>query len=452
MTRLKVVTWLDQEHEKTLSSLGYESVERVVAVSAIREAAKGLRIVLGISEPYLDQLIRRLTKEFLPEGALASPPPLAINLLGCSIVRQVTDINEKDARPWLGQMHKHGGLPDRVVLVRKDEKIFDQGQRGTCVANAFVKVQEFEYEHQLHKKKEFSRQWFYFCCKQRDGIPNRAGTYMHTAIEVMEQDGCCEEKIWPYSSKTESTEGQGPAPAKAKQLALAYRLHGTSISIRNGVDEVCAALAYGAGTGGFMLVGSLLVFPSCMNAQTVQDGLWPEPLPEEEAQGGHAVVFAGYKLDPNAPDGGWFYCINSWSKNYAAENEIHAGCFRVSFRFMKQYGGDFYALRTKEHWSEIKWFQNWSWNKQNPFFTTKWNQSRKTSSARSIFFGVSTGFLVWLLGIGFIDGEPKGNQRFKRSIQKEMKMTNINNSEKISSEWKDCWNKLIRLLQKITKS
>ena len=92
---------------------------------------------------------------------------------------------------------------------------------------------------------DLSEQFLYWACKQRDGFPGE-GTWIKTAMAVLEDKGICTEAIWPYNpTKIAGNEGQGPPPAGAEEKAAAYRIaKGEPVEPR-WVDDLKKALANG---------------------------------------------------------------------------------------------------------------------------------------------------------------------------------------------------------------
>lgn len=77
-----------------------------------------------------------------------------------------------------------------VSLIPQMSPIRHQQNRGTCVAHAALAV----YEHYLNVNgalQDLSEQFLYWNCKSNDGIPNLEGTWLATAIPLLQREGCC---------------------------------------------------------------------------------------------------------------------------------------------------------------------------------------------------------------------------------------------------------------------
>ncbi len=442
MTKLRDISWMLSEQVEALRQHSIQTAEQVVALAQLTEPCAGLRKILGMSEHEMERFQRRLST-FLPQGADMSPMPEPAGLLGAEPNTDDFESNRSE-KPWLRLLRKHGGVPREVCLIADDEEIYDQGRRGTCVAQAYAKALEHMHRIEKGRKKRFSAQWLYYRCKQRDGIPNQSGTFMSTGRQVVLEDGCCEESNWPYNPDPADHEAQGPSPAGADKNALKNRATEFIPVDSSNLKEIQAALAYGVNGKGLPLVCRIDVFPSSFNAITRRDGIWIEPLPGEIARGGHAMVVAGYKKDPETPGGGWWCAINSWGERYASENPTHAGCCWISFANMQKHG----RICGVPVFSE-KWVKNITTCREkdlvfSPRFTGRFPIGSKTKFP-AVLSGV---FLGVILSVGLMPERPVHVQtRFKiESVSPEDRLENVDFSE--TGSWEHVWTKILGLLGK----
>ena len=128
--------------------------------------------------------------------------------------------------------------------------VFDQGERGTCVANAFCSL--VDYLAGLCS----SRQLFYHQAKMIDGIPDEEGTYIETAVRILCDStltdiGNVEESIWSYNPYSGETPHQGPPPEKAFNTKRIYSVNNpVFIRENNKVEDIKYLLNYYADVTG----------------------------------------------------------------------------------------------------------------------------------------------------------------------------------------------------------
>src|SRR5262249_43358056 len=108
----------------------------------------------------------------------------------------------------------------KVSLVDQFPPVRDQGERGTCVAFATAALPEYHLSDASPKGQRHSEQFLYWACKEDDGLPDKEGTHVSTAREVLRQRGACFSRTWKYQRlPIGPTEGQGPPPARALEEA-----------------------------------------------------------------------------------------------------------------------------------------------------------------------------------------------------------------------------------------
>jgi len=86
-------------------------------------------------------------------------------------------------------------LPPKVDLSKKCPPVYDQGQLGSCTANAIAAAIEFD------QKKKFipSRLFIYYNERAMEGtIASDSGAQIRDGIKSVAKDGVCSEATWPY--------------------------------------------------------------------------------------------------------------------------------------------------------------------------------------------------------------------------------------------------------------
>ncbi len=189
--------------------------------------------------------------------------------------------------------------------------VFDQEQRGSCVAcastwtiKAFEEIKQGDYPGD-----GLSAAFLYSLCKQNDGMPSEEGTQPKTAMKVLQKYGVCPETIMPYSTLTDLPIPQVPQVSNnALDAASVFKIDtyaqlcsSYDLNRDQTLDAMRQALKR---EGPFMI--ALLV---CENFEPDENNFLP--LPEGSVRGGHAVGIAG-----DLPNRGCLILRNSWGAEW----------------------------------------------------------------------------------------------------------------------------------------
>ena len=269
---------------------------------------------------------------------------------------------------------------------------FDQGERGTCMANAVVGLAEYYFENRCR----FSRQYFYLCMKQNDGSEERLkkwlrdpagdegykallneyfkkyaghsfsekyicdlatedyrdsfeGAGFENAYKTLTGEGLCREELMPYAPVREwNSVCQMPAedPELRAQLLAEHRNDALNHRIK---DKACILPGRAIGSYKQQLSGSngrrpmplviaLQTFKSLFSDFTRETGWWSCPLENDIPTGGHAMLVTGYRDVPEIPGGGYLIVRNSWGSQWAWNYPGHAGYARIPYAYVEHYG------------------------------------------------------------------------------------------------------------------
>ncbi len=206
-----------------------------------------------------------------------------------------------------------GDAPQTIDYRPNLPAVFDQGNRGSCVACAAAwtvkAVQELAQGD--YPVGGLSAAFLYSLCKQNDGIPNQEGTYPRVAMKMLQQYGVCPEELLPYHMLTDLAEPNVPViSASAKSAASLYKIQtyaqlcGADTD-RTGMVEIWRTALKREGP----FMAALLV---CDNF--VPDGEFKLPIPSGRIRGGHAVGIVG-----DLPDQESFILRNSWGKEWGKD-------------------------------------------------------------------------------------------------------------------------------------
>jgi C1A family cysteine protease len=206
-------------------------------------------------------------------------------------------------------------LPQHVDLRAVCPQIEDQGQTGSCVANAIVGALEVHQRKARLPVTDLSRLFLYYNARALDKKEHEdCGSFIHKGMAALMAFGVCEERMWPYLEPMFSTR---PTEA-AYQNATHYEAVQFARTPRG--KSALAALAQGLPVAFGMSVPG-----NCYHAAG-ETGVMPMPeeLPDPGQPSGHAMLLVGYDLGKES-----YLVRNSWGERWG-EN----GYCWISFRIM----------------------------------------------------------------------------------------------------------------------
>jgi C1A family cysteine protease len=207
-------------------------------------------------------------------------------------------------------------LPPKVDLRQRCPAVYDQGQLGSCTANAIAGAIQFERMRQ-NLKPDFtpSRLFVYYNQRVIEGTVNSdSGAQIRDGIKVLAKEGDCPEFEWPY----DITKLTNKPSASCYKDALRYKAVQYLRLVQN-VNQMKACIA-----SGYPFVYGFTVYEDFESRQVAQTGIVPMPAPGEQVLGGHAVLAVGYDDSQHR-----FIVRNSWGTAWG----IH-GYFTVPYAYL----------------------------------------------------------------------------------------------------------------------
>jgi C1A family cysteine protease len=204
------------------------------------------------------------------------------------------------------QYKRPAEMPKEMDLRTKMAPVVDQGQLGSCTANAIVSgLREYLLMLTPQKYEALSRLYLYWHERELEGhIDEDSGAYIRDGMKVLQQLGVCPERDYPY--RIEHFTDQ-PTP-QAEQDAKAYRI-GEYHRILD-LDALKAALAEG-----LPVVIGMTIYESFESEEVARTGKVPVPRKsQEQVLGGHAMLAVGYK--DTARGQGVVIVRNSWGPSW----------------------------------------------------------------------------------------------------------------------------------------
>jgi C1A family cysteine protease len=223
-------------------------------------------------------------------------------------------------------------LPSKVDMRGDCPPVYDQGQLGSCTANAIGGALQFDQMKQ--DKNDFvpSRLFIYYNERVMEGTVNSdSGARIRDGVKSVAKQGACkEDPTWPYQINKFDDKPQEEAYKEAKRhQAIRY------LRLTQALSQLKGCLAEG-----FPFVFGFVVYESFESQEVADTGKVPMPKANEQVLGGHAVLAVGYDEGEQR-----FIVRNSWSDNWGMD-----GYFTMPYPYLLQgsLSRDFWTIRRVE--------------------------------------------------------------------------------------------------------
>jgi C1A family cysteine protease len=204
-------------------------------------------------------------------------------------------------------------LPSNVDL-KPQFSIYDQGEIGSCTANALAGAVQFD---RLKNKQSPnfvpSRLFIYYNERAVEGhVATDSGAQLRDGIKTLQKFGVCPERDWPYDATPPAYDG-GPFPPGSKPAtkpdAQAYSDGKEYVITRYQRLTPTMSQLQGCLASGYPFVFGFTVFNGWYS-KNPRPVVIPLPPANDQAVGGHAVMCVGYDNDKSL-----FKIRNSWGAN-----------------------------------------------------------------------------------------------------------------------------------------
>ena len=230
-------------------------------------------------------------------------------------------------------------LPPKVDLRSKCPPVYDQGQLGSCTANAIGAAFEFDQLKQ-QPDKDFmpARLFIYYNEREIEGtIDTDSGAMIRDGVKSVAKAGVCSEAMWPYDiTKFRDKPTTTCYKDAAKHQAIVYQ------RVLNTQNQLQGCLA----AGGPVIFG-FSVYESFETAEVARTGVMPMPsITTEKLLGGHAVLAVGYDDASQR-----FIVRNSWGTGWGQK-----GYFTMPYGYLTnpQLAQDFWTIVAVEEEAPAK--------------------------------------------------------------------------------------------------
>lgn len=199
---------------------------------------------------------------------------------------------------------KRATLPRSVDLRKKLPKVYDQGDLGSCTAQALAATYQWNCIQQKLDTSIPSRLFIYYYERLAEGtVSSDSGAMLRTGIKVLSKRGVCPEKFWPYDIRRFAARPSTQAISAAggdRRIDRYERVPVTESSIKS-----------------VLASGELVVFGAALFEsfdQIGSSGLVPMPTSRESMIGGHAMTIVGYNTKSKR-----FLVRNSWGASWGSK-------------------------------------------------------------------------------------------------------------------------------------
>ena len=221
-------------------------------------------------------------------------------------------------------------LPSSVDLRPACSSVENQGQLGSCTANALVGNLEFLEKKTGKPATDLSRLFIYYNERALEGnVDQDSGAMIRDGIKTLAKQGVCDEGRWPYVTTKFSVK----PPAACYQQGLQHQI--TSYHRVVTLQEMRMCLAEG-----YPFVFGFTVYESFESPAVAKTGRLNLPKPSEKSLGGHAVMAAGYDDATKR-----FLIRNSWGTDWGMK-----GYFTIPYAYLdnRNLSDDFWTIRAVE--------------------------------------------------------------------------------------------------------
>lgn len=223
-------------------------------------------------------------------------------------------------------------LPAKADLRKECPSVYDQGQLGSCTANAIGAAFEFGLLKQ-NKTRDFmpSRLFIYYNERVIEhSVASDNGAMIRDGIKSVNKQGVCPEKQWPYDFNRFA---EKPSPscyteALNHQVLSYHRVSRNLLQMKGCLTE------------GFPFVFGFTVYESFESASVAKTGKLNMPKKSESQVGGHAVMAVGFDDKSRR-----FIVRNSWGKDWGQN-----GYFTMPYEYLlaENLSDDFWTVRVVE--------------------------------------------------------------------------------------------------------
>jgi|SRR3954463_2014077 len=223
-------------------------------------------------------------------------------------------------------------LPPKVDLTAQCPPVYDQGNLGSCTANAIAGAVQFDLKKQAEADYFIPSRLFIYYNERviEHSVSEDAGAMIRDGIKTVNKQGAPHETLWPYKIAKFATKPSAKSYTDALlHQSLKYQRVNQSLS------QMKSVLA-----GGYPFVVGFTVYESFESEEVDKTGTVPMPGPDEQVLGGHAVLVVGYDDTTQR-----FILRNSWGPRWGKK-----GYFTMPYQYLQDgdLSEDFWVIKVME--------------------------------------------------------------------------------------------------------
>lgn len=209
------------------------------------------------------------------------------------------------------------------------ETVYDQGELGSCTANAIAGAIEFDQKKEKLKKEFTPSRLFIYYNERRieHTVESDSGAQIRDGVKSVASLGAPPESAWKYDiAKFRDAPPQNVYQEAAEHPVVLYQ------RVVQDLAQLRGCLAEG-----YPFVFGFTVYKSFEGPDVAKTGHAQLPADGETAIGGHAVLAVGYD-DKNQ----WFWVRNSWGPGWGDK-----GYFTLPYAYLasRSLASDFWTIR-----------------------------------------------------------------------------------------------------------
>jgi C1A family cysteine protease len=239
------------------------------------------------------------------------------------------DLPDHRDQHYAAPVEMAGALPAKADLRAQCPPVYDQGQLGSCTANAIAGAIQFDRLKQM-LAPDFTPSRLFIYYNERvieHSAASDSGAQIRDGIKSVARQGDCPESEWPYVVAKFKTKPTKTCYADARKYkVILYQRVAQTLSQLKG----CLA-------SGYPFVFGFSVYESFESATVAKTGHAPLPQSGEAVIGGHAVDGVGYDDAKQ-----WFIVRNSWGAGWGMQ-----GYFTLPYAYVTDasLASDFWTIR-----------------------------------------------------------------------------------------------------------
>jgi C1A family cysteine protease len=209
--------------------------------------------------------------------------------------------------------------------------VYDQGQLGSCTANATAAAVDFERKKQAEQFLTPSRLFIYYNERViEDEVNQDAGAELRDGLKTVSAQGVCAESEWPYDVSQFAVKPPEKCYADAVKCKALYYAH---------VPQTAYYISHCMSILGRPIAFGISAFSGLESDQAAKTGIVPMPGPDESPIGGHAICLVGYDDSKQL-----FTFRNSWGESWGDKGY---GYLPYAYVYDANLASDFWVVLTE---------------------------------------------------------------------------------------------------------